>query len=254
MSNRISRSLALALTALVLGAATTSAIAQPNGVDPQATAVLRRMTDYLASLQRFKVDTQSSLDVVLTSGQKIEFNHAASATVQRPNRLRAERKGDGVDEVFYYDGKSLSLHNPAARYYATVAAPDTLDAALDFGRTSLDITAPASDLLYKNAFDLLTQDLSAGFIVGKSFVGGVSTTHLAFRGPEVDFQVWVQDGDKPLPRKYVITSKLVAGMPEFTVTMDHWNTAPTVNEAMFHFAPPAGARVIEFVKLPAALK
>lgn len=254
MSNRIARCLASVLTALLLTAITASALAQLNEVDPKATAVLRRMTDYLASLQRFKVDTQNSLEVVLTSGQKIQFDSAASATVQRPNRLRAERKGDGVDEVFYYDGKSLSLHSPAARYYATTAAPDTLEAAMDFGRNSLDIIAPAADLLYKNAFDLLTQDLSSGFIVGKSFVGGALTTHLAFRGPEVDFQVWVQDGDKPLPRKYVITSKLVAGMPEFTVIMDHWNVSPKVNEAMFHFAPPAGAKVIEFVKLPAALK
>lgn len=254
MSNRLTRCLASALTALVLGMPFAPANAQPSEVDPAAIAVLRRMADYLASLQRFGVETQSSLQVVLTSGQKIQFESAASATVQRPNRLRAERKGDVVDEVFYYDGKSLSLHSVANKYYATIPAPDTLEAALDFGRDSLDIDAPAADLLYKNAFGLLTRDLSSGFIVGKSYVAGALTTHLAFRGPEVDFQIWVQDGDKPLPRKYVITSKLVPGMPEFTVAMDHWNTAPKVSEAMFHFVPPKGAMAIDFVKLPAPLK
>ena len=234
------------IVAMALGG--QSACAQSSGVDPHATQLLRRMTEYVAGLKRFSVDTDSTLEVVLTTGEKLQFDNAARATVRRPDRLRAERRGEVVDQVFYYDGSSLTLFSPASRHYATVPAPATLDAALDYARDQLDIVAPASDLLATNAFDRLTQNLVSAMVVGPSVIGGVGTTHLAFRGPEVDFQVWVQDGDRPLPRKYVITTRLIEGMPQFVMTMSNWNLDPKVPDSLFAFAPPKDARRIEFLR------
>ncbi|MCK7505341.1 MAG: DUF2092 domain-containing protein [Desulfobacterales bacterium] len=107
---------------------------------------------------------------MLDSGQKIQFDHTVKVSVERPNKLRAERTGDLVDQVFYYDGKSLTLHNPHGKYYATIAAPGTLEEMLDFAREKLDVVAPAGDLLYKNAYDILMQDVTSGFVVGKGVV------------------------------------------------------------------------------------
>jgi hypothetical protein len=228
----------------------SGAVAQPAGMDPEAVNVLRRMTDFLAGLQRFSVDTTSTLEVVLTSGQKLQFVSSASAIVQRPDRIKATRKGEVVDEVFYYDGKSLTAYSPASKYYATAPAPATLEATLDFARDSLDIVAPAADLLYKNAFELMTQSLTEGFVVGPAILDGVRTTHLAFRGPEVDVQIWVQDGDKPFPRRYVITSRQVTGAPQFIVTASNWSVAPKVTDATFRFSPPKDAKRIDFTRLP----
>ena len=59
----------------------------------------------------------------------------------RPDKLRADRVGDLVEQAFYFDGKSLTIFNPREKYYATVAAPGTLEAMLDFARTTLDIVA-----------------------------------------------------------------------------------------------------------------
>lgn len=224
--------------------------AQSAGVDPKATAILKRSTDYLAGLKQFSVDTQISLEAVLTSGQKLMFDNAATATVQRPNKLVARRKGSLVNQVFYYDGKTLSLIHPDQKVFASVAAPGTLEEMLDFARGSLDIIAPAGDLLYKNAFELLTRDAKSGFVVGKGVVDGVRCDYLAFRNPDVDFQIWIQEGDKPLPRKYVITSTQVAGSPQF-VTVMNWNTAPKVADGAFAFAPPKGATKIDFLRLTA---
>ena len=109
--------------------------AQPAGIDPEAQRLLKASTDFLASQQQFSADTRNTLEVVLKSGQKIEFNHTARLSVQRPNKLRAERTGDLVDQVFVYDGKSLTLHNPQDKAYAQVAAPDTLEGMLDFARS-----------------------------------------------------------------------------------------------------------------------
>jgi len=237
---------AFLLVALV-GVAAPAAQAQGTGVDPEAGRLLRRMTDYLAGLQQFSVDTQNTLDAVLASGQKIQFVMEASAMVRRPNKLYAERRNDLVSQSFSYDGKTLTLYNPSDKVYATVAAPDTIEGMLDFARDRLDIIAPAGDLLYRNAFDLLMQVTTSGVVVGKVMIGGVQCDHLAFRGPEVDWQVWIADGGQPLPRRYVVTTKDLASYPEFTAVMTNWNVSPNLSDARFSFTPPAGAKPIDFL-------
>jgi hypothetical protein len=244
---RVHAAARLTVALLSAGALPAAALAQPAGIDPQATAILKRSLDYLAGLKAFSVDTTSTIEMVLTSGQKIQFDNAAVASVQRPDKLVARRKGDLVNQAFYYDGKNLSLYNPDQKVYATVAAPNTLEAMIDFARDSLDIIVPAGDLLYRNALELLTADVKSGFVVGKGVVGGVRCDHLAFRNADVDWQIWIQEGAKPLPRKYVITSTQVAGAPQFAV-LASWNTAPKFAASTFLFAPAKGAQRIDFLQ------
>ena len=242
------------LVAAGLAGLPAAALAQAPGIDPQAQAIVKKSTDYLAGLKQFSVDTQSTIEVVLQSGQKLQFDNGASASVQRPNKLVARRKGDLVNQVFYYNGKTLSLYNPDDKYYATVAAPDTVEAMLDYARESLDVIVPAGDLLYRNAFEILMGDVKSGFVVGKAVVAGVRCDHLAFRNADVDWQIWIEEGAKPLPRKFVITSTQVAGAPQFAVVMTSWDTAPKLAEAMFAFAPSKDAKKIDFLPLSAGGK
>ncbi len=228
--------------------------AQPAGIDPQAEKLLKRMSDYLAGRQQFTAKAESTLEAVLTSGQKIQFDSPATLVVSRPNKLHAHRKGDIANQEFFYDGKTLTLYNPRENLYATVAAPPTLDEMLDFAREKLDVIAPAAELLYKNAAEKMLKESSSGFVVGQSVVGGVKCTHLAFRGSEVDWQIWIEDGDKPLPRKFILTSKQVKGEPQFTVVIRSWDLAPKLTNAEFSFTPPKGAKKIEFLQLSAEAK
>jgi hypothetical protein len=223
--------------------------AQPAGIDPQAEKLLKRMSEYLASRQQFSLKAESTLEVVLTSGQKIQFDSPATLEVSRPNKLRAHRKGDIANQEFFYDSKTLTLYNPKENLYATVAAPPTIDEMLDFAREKLDIIAPASELLYKNAAERMLKESSSGFVVGPSVAAGVKSTHLAFRGAEVDWQIWIEDGDRPLPRKFILTSKQVKGEPQFTVLIRNWDVAPKLTDRMFTFTPPKGAKKIEFLQL-----
>lgn len=235
----------LALSSVV--AAPSAAADQTQGVDPEAERLLRAATTFLAGQQKFNVDTESTIEIVLESGQKLQFDHAATLTVQRPNRLRAERRGDLIDQVLYYDGKALTLYNPDDKYYATVAAPGTIEQALDFARESLDLIAPAGDLVDQNAFDILMDGVKSGFVVGRSVVNGVRCNHLAFRADHVDWQIWVADSDKPLPCKFVVTTTNVAAAPQFSVEMTYWNLNPHLDDKVFEFAPPADAAKIDFI-------
>ena len=228
--------------------------AQPAGVEPQAEKLLRRMSDYLAGRQQFTLRAESSLEAVLTSGQKLQYDSPATLIVSRPNKLRAHRKGDLANQEFFYDGKSLTLYNPGENLYATTAAPATLEEMLDFAREKLDVIAPAAELLYKNAAEKMLKEASSGFVVGQSIVGSVKCTHLAFRGAEVDWQIWIEDGSRPLPRKFMLTSKQMSGAPQFTVLIRNWDVAPKLTNQEFSFTAPKGAKKIEFLQLTAEAK
>jgi hypothetical protein len=244
---RIGRRGAAAVALLLAAALPQAALSQPTGIAPEALQLLKASTDFLARQQRFSLDTGSSIEVVLDSGQKIQFDHTARVSVERPNKLRAERTGDLVDQVFYYDGKSLTLHDPHDNYYAAIVAPGTLEEMLDFAREKLDIVAPAGDLLYKNAYDILIEDVTSGFVVGKGVVDGVRCDHLAFRAPLVDWQIWIEEGKSPLMRKLVITTRDKLNAPQFTVVARNWNLKPKFNARTFRFKPPRSVQKVEFV-------
>jgi hypothetical protein len=244
---RLSATLARLGTFAALACLALAAQAQPAGIDPQAQRLLKASTDFLATQPKLSAETRNSLEVVLKSGQKIEFNHQARVSVQRPDRLRAERTGDLVDQVFIYDGKTLVLHNPQANAFAQVAAPDTLEGMLDFARDKLDVVAPAGDLLFKNAYDILMDGVTDGFVVGKAMVEGVRCDHLAFRAPHVDLQIWIQEGAQPVPRRFIITTRDLPNAPQFAVTISKWNLQPKFDDKTFRFTAPAGAKRVEFL-------
>jgi hypothetical protein len=86
-------------------------------------------------------------------------------------------------------------------------------------------------------------------VVGKGVVEGVRCDHLAFRAPHVDWQIWIQEGKEPLPRKLVITTRDVANAPQFSVVVTKWNLKPTFTAQTFSFSPPSGAKKVDFVPL-----
>jgi hypothetical protein len=235
----------LMLTATLL-AACGPAWAQA-AVSSEATAALKRMTDYMASLPAYSLETQNTLEVVLESGQKLQFDSATNFSAKRPDKFRANRYGDLIKQEFYYDGSNLTLANPESKHYAVVKAPATIDTALDFATESLDIIAPASDLIHKDAFQRLMAGTTEGFVVGKSIIEGQECDHLAFRGENVDWQLWMRTGDKPIPCKYVITTTDIEGMPQFSVTVRSFNAAPALDDALFRYTPPKGATKVDFI-------
>lgn len=120
---------------------------------------------------------------------------------------------------------------------------------LDFARRSLDLYAPAGDLLYKNPYSLLLEDVISGLYVGMGIVDGVRCHHLAFRGNEVDWQIWIEEGSKPLPKRFIITSKWLTGAPQSTVTLKNWNLSPHLKDEYFKFSPSNDMEKIDFISL-----
>jgi hypothetical protein len=225
----------------------TETRAQTPAVDPAATEILKRMTNYLGSLKQFSVHTQNTLEDELDSGHRIDLDVSASVTVSRPNKIRAERKGDLVDQVFYYNGTTLTLYNPSSNVYATEPASDTFEEMFIYLYDTLGFGTPISDLVYSDSFPLLMKDVIFAAVIGKSFINSVKCDHLLFSRPGVDFQVWVSEGSKPLPLKYVVTDTTIAGLMSVVTIMSDWNVAPAVDDDEFTFVPPKGVQKINFM-------
>jgi hypothetical protein len=225
----------------------TAVQADTASIAPEAKQILKASTDFLGNQQQFTADTRNTLEVVLKNGQKIEFNSTGRQSIQRPNKLRAERTGDLVAQVFVYDGKSLTLHDTTGKSYAQILVPATLEGMFDYARTNLDLVTPAADLVYKDAYNILMDGVTDGIVVGEAIIEGVRCDHLAFRSPQVDWQIWIEQGAQPLPRKIVITTLDLPNAPQFSVTMTKWNLKPTFDAKTFTFTPPAGVKKIDFL-------
>ena len=245
--------MAVALLSTPHGIAAEGEVAGKWGgpIDPDALQVLKGMTDYLGSQQTFAMHTENTYEDVLETGQKIQFGFSSSIVAQRPDKLRAKRWDGQSKRLFIYDGETLSMYDKGHDLFARVSAPDNIDDFLFFARDSLDLVPPAGDMVFSNAFELLTASITSGFVVGKAVIGGVSCTHLAFTTPVVDWQVWIADGDTPLPYKYVLTTRDDPAQPQFITMISDWNTNPKIEDGMFDFEPPATATEIDIVRVEA---
>jgi len=166
------------------------------------------------------------------------------------DKIHVTRKGGFADVEFVFDGKTATLLGKDANAYAQAEVPGTVDHLVDELRDKCNRPVPAADLLMSNPYKELmplvvdTKDLGSGVI------RGVECDHLAFRTEEVDWQIWIAQGARPYPCRYVITSKKVAGSPQYTIDVRSWKTGAEVAADKFSLQIPAGAKKINPSDLP----
>jgi hypothetical protein len=198
------------------------------------------MGAYLRTLTAFEVESTNSTDEVLDTGQKVQFDGTARLQVRRPNKLHAEVKTDRKHREFFYDGKTFTLFGRRVNYYATVPAPPTLrELAIELAER-YGIETPLADLFFWGSEDNRASDLRSAIDLGPSTIGGTECEQYALREEGVDWQIWIQKGDTPLPRKLVITTTSDPAQPQYVAVLN-WNTTAKFDEAAFTFSPPQGA-------------
>ncbi|HLK88853.1 MAG TPA: DUF2092 domain-containing protein [Polyangia bacterium] len=234
----------------VIGIRPSFAKSATPAVDPDAVAALHKMGDFLRQQQKFTVHATATTDDLLSSGQKVQFNGTIEMMVRRPDRLRVDARGDRQNEHLYYDGKNFTLYGERVGYYATFAAPPTL-AELKDEVEKRGIELPLADLFYWGTERDGTKELTAATNVGVSTVEGTACDHYAFRQKDVDWEIWIEQGPHPLPRKMVITTTSEKSRPQHSVVMN-WDLSPQLGDELFTFAPPAEAHKIEFESATAA--
>ncbi len=217
----------------------------PSAIDPRSDALLKRMGAYLAALPSFTLRATNTLQVMLVSGEKLDFEAVSEVSVRRPDRMRSHRAGVVGSADFFYDGKTVTVFDLATKFFTVSQAPRSLDSLLPVLEDLLGVDVPGADLLYTDVYEGLMAEATQAQDVALEDSGGVRTHHLAFRGREVDWQIWIEDGDRPLPRRYLITTKWMTGAPQFGVALNDWNVSPRLDDKTFIFDAPSEARKVD---------
>lgn len=218
-------------------------------VDPAARQALERMSAYLGTLTTFEIKTQTTLDIVTEIGQRVQIDGSAHYKVRRPNGFVIDVVTDMKTRSFYYDGKSFTVFSPKHDFYAKVDAPETILKTLDVLWDQFGLALPLEDLFrWNDTKSRRSEDLSSGFLVGPATIDGVLTNQYAFRQGDVDWSVWIEQGDRPLPRKLLIIDRSQTEQPAYMARLA-WTLNPTFPADTFTFKPGPNAKSIRMSTL-----
>ena len=240
-TNTTSRSRGWLTCMLFLAAALVSAAPSAQAQATDAKSVLKNMSDYLSSQKTIELTFDSDIEVITPQLEKIQFASSGEALLSRPNKLRAHRRSGHADVAMVFDGKTVSIFSKGSNGYEQFDGPGTVDQLIEALRAGHGVALPGADLLLSNSYDVLVAGVQEAKYIGRGIIDGVECEHLAFRNFDTDWQLWVEVGKNPVPRKLVITSKTLNSAPQYTLRVKGWKTGVEPSRDAFAFVPPAGA-------------
>jgi len=219
--------------------------------EPDPRQLLQKMCDFLKSQQQFTYKAEVADDQVYHGGKKLQYGIDMETLVRRPDRLRVNAEGDLVDKQFFFDGKTITLYDKDNNVYGALEVPPNIESALEKANKDFGVRVALTDLASPDLCELIGKRIKHSLYVGLSKVRGVPCHHLSFDGDESQLQLWIDAGDKPLPRKVVLTHKKLPGSPQWTAYLSDWNFSPQLPDSLFAFTPPQGAEKIKFIPVQA---
>lgn len=223
--------------------------AKAPDIAAEASGPLGAMCEYLKTRPAFTFTADVETDEVYPNGQTLQVSRTVSTAVKRPDKAFSRVVGDDRDRVFVYDGKTVTIADLDRGVYAVTDAPPTLDATIDMLEDKYGLHAPLGDLVQSDPCTVLLEHVRTGDYAGRHTAAGKTCDHLAFTQKAADWQLWVEQGKEPLPRKFVIIDKDIMGWPQYEATFRDWDVNPRLKPELFTFKPAAGMRRIEFAPL-----
>lgn len=216
--------------------------------DTRALEVLKSMGEYTASLDRAVISGSSLSDARLDAGLMVANTTEMTFHFDRPGALHI-KSFDGVSsKELFFDQGLITVYDSENQFYAQENIPEEIEVAMAFALEELGIDLPLMELVYQDTNSrLLSSDATILYLTDKARVDGVDCHHIAIRDSDIDFQLWVQEGDQPLPRRVMITAKWEGGSPRFMASMN-WDTVVAFGDEVFKFKAPEGATNIGFTR------
>ena len=214
-----------------------------------ANAILKAMSDYVTSQKSITAAFNTDIEVVTPELQKIQFASSGELQLIRPDKLHVSRTGGYTNVELFYDGKTFAVEDKKENAYAQGEAPGSINQLVDKLRDELGVNMPGADLLLSDPYAVLSADVMEAKHIGRGVINGVECEHLAFRNLDTDWQMWVEVRAKPIPRKFVITTKAVTSGPQYTLLITDWKTDAPIAADAFALHAPAGAKKVAFKDL-----
>lgn len=235
---------AMAVPAIVLMAG----LGAPSGAhadEADAKRLLKAMSDYLAAQKTLSLGYDANFEVVTKDHQKLLLADSGTLDLRRPDKLRATRSAGFVNVETVFDGKTLTILGKDTNVYVQIEAPGTIEQVVDELRDKFHKPLPGADLLLPNAYAVLMAEVTDVKDLGSGVIGGTECDHLAFRTKELDWQIWIAQGNRPYPCRYVITSKHVDQAPQYSIQIRDWKTGDEVAADDFSFKAPLDAQKMD---------
>lgn len=216
----------------------------PPAVEPRAVDALARMSAYMRTIPAFQISLRTQRDDVDVHGQLITLSGEATYKVRRPNAFHIDLALTNLAAKYVYDGSRVTIYDGRTNAYATVDAPATIRATLELAEQRYGATVPLDDLFTWSEGDARASTLTSAHFVGRTQIAGASASHYAFRQAGRDWQIWIQDGDRPVPLRVTVVASDDPARPRFEANLT-WDMAPTFASNAFVFAPPPNARAVD---------
>jgi len=220
--------------------------------EADARRILKAMSDYMGAQKSLSFGFDATLEVVTKDNQKLALASSGTLTLNRPDKIRFMRSAGFADVEMSFDGKTLTLLGKNLNLYSQLNVPGTIDHLVDELKDKYKRPLPAADLLLSNSYDALMADVVDVKDLGSGVIGGIECDFLAFRTNDVDWQIWIAQGKRPYPCRYVITSKRINGGPQYTLQIRNWKTGGEVAATDFRFKNPTKADKVELKDLKGA--
>jgi len=234
----------------MVGMAATASISAGRADEAFAKSQLKAMSDYLGAQKAMSFNYDVNLELVSKQQQKIGLASSGTLTLDRPDKFHLTRTGGFANVEMVFDGKTLTLLGKNTNLYTQLEAPGTIDQLEDVLRNKYHRPVPAADLLISDPYKELMAEVNDAKDLGSGVIHGVECDHLAFRTKEVDWQIWIAQGARPYPCRYVITSKKVTGWPQYTLDTWGWKTGAEVSPDSFKLEIPANAKKLKPDEVP----
>ncbi len=215
-------------------------------VEPEAQKIVKALSDaQRAKGQIIRIVVHDTSDEIMETGEMIQYGHVRTAVVRWPDGLWMESRGDQANVTLWYDGAAFTLLDRSANEYVQVKAPATIDEAIDMVYDRYGISTPLADMLSGDIYDVLMDGVVTCRYLGTGLVGDTPCHHIAATQANIDWQAWIDQGDKPWLRKIAINYKNLPGSPRYSAVLVEAQDSAVVPGTLFVFQPPAGAKQIE---------
>ncbi len=205
-----------------------------------AKSIMKNAFKYVEHMDKYAFDAVI-VDEVKDDDGVTMYRNDVSIKVDRPQRLRVDRRQDGKNKTYYIDDGQFSMIDHSFRFYAQVKTPKNLDKALDFLFKKYDINAPLSSLIYSSMKKRTQFKRSKNF--GLRMLNGIECNYVAFKDRDREIHVWIATGSKPLVQAYTIIDTALADNPK-TNTIITWKNDTKIVDSDFIFKAPEDATKI----------
>lgn len=231
----------------LLAAGPAAAQPAPPPIEPRAMEVVKASCATLAAARAMSFDALSTYEKFARNGQPLFFSVLNQVTMQRPDRLRVIKPGDGTPDEFYYDGKTMTAFVPSENLVAVAPAPPTIDAMLGAAWEKAAIFFPFADVIVSAPCALFDgHEINSAFYIGQSrVVAGTVTDMVALAGDRIQAQLWIGAEDK-LPRLVRVTYPKEPARALYETAYSNWRITDAAEAGAFASARAAQGRPIEF--------